>query len=104
MTADSVTSTVNWSASTSWRVRVQAASAHVDGDSEPPSLVSPFADLAERVIDDPIGQRIDESAPLGERNELRRRDETSVALPAHQGFELVQIVAGRAHDRLVVKL
>src|SRR4029077_20707749 len=83
---------------------VEASRAHVLGYSDARPRVTPLAHLTERLIDDPVGERCDEATPLGKRYELGRRDETSVALPAHQCLALVQLVPGGPDDGLVMQL
>ncbi len=50
----------------------QVARGDVDGDGEGECPGLPFGELAERVFEDPVGQRIDESGRFGDLEELRR--------------------------------
>jgi hypothetical protein len=70
-------------------------------DLEPGGPPAPH--LLQRLADRPLAHPVDEPGLLGDRDEVARRQQPVVALPAHQGLDAGEPPGARVDDRLVVQ-
>ena len=81
----------------------ELARREVDADPRPRDRRAPARGRPARLVDDPVGERSDEPARLGHRDELAGRDQPTVAHPANEGLVADGLAGPEIDDRLVVE-
>ena len=81
----------------------ELARGQVDADPRTADRRAPVSGGPARLVDDPVRQRGDEPARLGDRDELAGRDEPSVAHPANERLVADRLAGREVDDRLVVE-
>ena len=68
------------------------------------ALGGPATGLLDGLLEDPGGERVDQAALLGQRDELGRRDDPADRVdPADQGLDVLDLVGAHVDQRLVVQ-
>ena len=73
---------------------LQDGGRQVDRDRQRQALGCPAGSLVDGLLQHPRGERVDQPALLGERDELGRRDDPAYGMhPAHQCLDVLDLVA-----------
>ena len=76
----------------------------VDRDRQVEAFGGPARSLVDRLLQHPRGQRVDQAALLGQRDELARRDDAPYGMhPAHQRLDVLDPLVLHVDQRLVVQ-